>query len=807
MTPTEFFQTIFCDTKSNVNLRAILPGQDPVSEFVRPDGVLPFAQRFKDRNIYFGCATRDGGGKKEHIREIPVLWVDIDFNSTTPEEADRLIKDFPLLPSFTILSGGGYHLYWRLRELAGQGDILRVESILRGLAKVLKGDPGATDASRVMRVPGSFNVKLEYGDPRLVQIVQANPERQYDLSDFDHMAGDAPPATKPPTLDIQAWVDQCAFLQKWERDAATLPEPEWYAGMSILARWPGGIDYIHWVSSRYPGYSRKETEEKIFRALNEGGPRTCAAIRETVWDCEKDCGVTSPYLLDKKPQKEDSGTAAIYVSGDLPKATNKAWDAIRKMNVPPVLFQYGGVPVRLGKDENDRPAFEILTVDRTRHVGARAISWKSHKTNREVHPPLDVIRDMLATPSDRIPLPVVSGIAEVPTFSETGILCDHRGYNPENRVYYSPPPGLEIPPIPEDPTEEDVRQSIELLLEPLADFPFESESDRANAVGLGFLPYIREIVGPLTPIHLFEAPIHGSGKTLAARMILTPALGNIPFVIQADDDELRKRITALILSGKTVFFLDNVTRELSSSTLANSLTSPYLTDRILGKSMEISVPNRMVWVITANNISMSGEIARRTIRARIDPNTDRPWLREGFRIPNLETWILSNRGRLIGAALTIIRRWVADGMPPFQGKPLGGFERWSRMVGGILECAGIKGFLGNLDELYETVDNENAIWREFVDAWWKEYGDEPIGTRDLFPLAEKIDGLDLGTGSEKSQKVTFGKLLQKKRNTVVGEHRITPAGTKGRLNKWRLISTRPGSAPPADPEPEYEVPF
>lgn len=502
-------------------------------------------------------------------------------------------------------------------------------------------------------------------------------------------------------------------------------------------------------------------------------------------------------LLDKVAQTVEP----IYTSGDLPTATAAAWKAIKRANTPEFMFRYGGVPVRQGLDDTDRPTFEVLNIDRMRHVVARVAPWKTKRLDkktggtveREVPPPIHVIKDILATSADRMPLPVVTGIAEVPTFAVDGTLCNRRGFNAANRTFYAPPVGLVIPEIPMNPTEKNVRQALELLMEPFLEVPFACDSDMAHTLALGVLPYVRGVIGPAVPIHLFDAPIHGSGKTLAARAALTPAMGDIMFVSQADDDEFRKRITAQAIAGRPVFFLDNVTRPLNSAVLSSAITAATWTDRILGKSLEVSIPNRMIWVVTGNNVVLSGELARRCVRIRIDPNTDQPWLRNGFRIPNMEEWLTLNRGRLVGAALTLIRAWINDGMKPWIGLPLGSFEPWSRVIGGILDRAGIGGFLGNLDQLYEDADVENNIWREFVSAWWERHQDSRVGTADLFPIADKIDGLDLGRNpTEKGQRTALGAKLRSKRNMVVGTYKITPAGKVNRASLWKLLPINRG---------------
>jgi hypothetical protein len=54
------------------------------------------------------------------------------------------------------------------------------------------------------------------------------------------------------------------------------------------------------------------------------------------------------------------------------------------------------------------------------------------------------------------------------------------------------------------------------------------------------------------------------------------------------------------------------------------------------------------------------------------------------------------------------------GCPRSTSPIVGSFEEWCRIVGGILEFAGITGFLGNLDELYKESDPTTAAWEAFL---------------------------------------------------------------------------------------------
>jgi putative DNA primase/helicase len=164
-------------------------------------------------------------------------------------------------------------------------------------------------------------------------------------------------------------------------------------------------------------------------------------------------------------------------------------------------------------------------------------------------------------------------------------------------------------------------------------------------------------------------------------------------------------------------------------------------------------PVTTVWAATSNNASLTLELARRSVRMRLDTSTERPWQRTGFRHPDLMAWTLAHRPALVAAALTMARAWVDAGRPE-GSRTLGMFESWSRVVGGILQTAGFDGFLGNLDDLYESADRDGAEVRAFVAAWWAgraaadQKATEPTIAADLVsldPLPSRVsEGKDTG---------------------------------------------------------------
>src|SRR5205823_2673159 len=123
------------------------------------------------------------------------------------------------------------------------------------------------------------------------------------------------------------------------------------------------------------------------------------------------------------------------------------------------------------------------------------------------------------------------------------------GYHREARLWFHRAEGFDVEAVSEQPTDEEIRDARELLLDDLlVDFPFAARSDRAHAVATLVLPFVRRMVSGCTPLHLLEAPTPGSGKGLLADVIAIVALGRAcdPTTITPDEDEARKKITSIL---------------------------------------------------------------------------------------------------------------------------------------------------------------------------------------------------------------------------------------------------------------------
>jgi putative DNA primase/helicase len=491
----------------------------------------------------------------------------------------------------------------------------------------------------------------------------------------------------------------------------------------------------------------------------------------------------------------------ILLSGDLAEITRQAWAAIDAANSPPFLFSFGSLPVRLERDDSGALVTRVLTLDRMRYALARVAEFMEPKRGRgaaakpaeDTFPPLAVVHDVLAKPEP--PLPKLAAVVEVPVLTREGAIREVPGYDPAASVYFEPPAGFVLPAVPAHPTARDLAAAVALIAdELLGDFPFLSLVERTHAIGLLVLPFVRELIDGPTPLHVAEAPGPGHGKTLLMQVLLVPALGRppalMPFTSGRTDEESRKRLTALLTSGCRAAVFDNLRGRLDSAALATALTAGVWTDRILGRTEMISFPVTTIWAATANNATLTLELARRSVRMRLDATTERPWQRTGFRHPDLMAWTFANRAALVAAALTMGRAWIDAGRPPGP-RTLGMFESWAHVMGGILTVAGLEGFLGNLDDLYDSADREGAELRGFIASWWARYGSESRASSDLVTLdplpgrvAEKESGRTrrLGNLLADLRDRHFTVADDDARLTVKVEH----AGEYQGIARWRL---------------------
>lgn len=284
----------------------------------------------------------------------------------------------------------------------------------------------------------------------------------------------------------------------------------------------------------------------------------------------------------------------------------------------------------------------------------------------------------------------LDALVRSPFVREDGSMVDHPGYDPQSRCFAAFDP-YEFWELPDSISEEEAHAALEKLLDPFNEIPFETEAARSAFVALILTELVR-IALPRAPAFFIPAPDKGTGKTMLTLMAAIIAHGVAPSLRTWPNtgEELRKQIFASLLAGERSLLFDNVPEgsKLHSSELSALITAPTYSDRKLGVSENVALPNKTVLVINGNNINPTRDLARRSIVIRLNGNMPGAELRKRtFKIPDLESYVRAHRVQLLMAALTIVKAHQQSGHAGPTALPT--FERWSRLVRDALIWLGL----------------------------------------------------------------------------------------------------------------------
>jgi putative DNA primase/helicase len=429
----------------------------------------------------------------------------------------------------------------------------------------------------------------------------------------------------------------------------------------------------------------------------------------------------------------DWGTRPEIIVTNRPLRTKsaEALDALYQANDPPVIFRRGDLLTRVELNRDGSGRVVPLSEDHIRGHLTRVANFyrviKRGEDERQYHvtPPRDIVRDILT--AEGLAFPHLSGIISSPVMRPDGSVLASPGYDIDTSLFYLPPPGFSLPVIPAQPTQLEVAAAVNQLTDVFADFPYFDDASRANALGSLLTPVVRPMIRGSTPLGLYDAPDAGTGKGLHVEVVSIIATGGTAAVttVPRSEEEMRKRITSMLIGGQSVVLFDNIEGLLQSPSLAAAITAPVWQDRLLGHNRQVTLESRVTWLATGNNIRLGGDLARRCYSIRLDARTPQPWRRTGFRYPDLVGYVRQRRAQLVAALLTLVRAWVAAGRPR-SSVSLGSFQEWVDVVGGVLDLVGIKGFLGNLDRMYEQSDVETPQWSAFLVAWRGWFADRAV---------------------------------------------------------------------------------
>lgn len=659
-------------------------------------------------------------GKAEHTAAVFALVVDSDGWK------DGAACEASLDPSLAVETSPGSHHRWHFLDRG----ITDAEAKEIGAGMREAGGDSATGRTGLYRVAGTLNYpdkkKIAARGPAVHSVKLAEPLSGvlYTADDLraafprakhqrgqNGTAGDAGAdwrlawLTLPDTLKtlIRDGVPEGQRSEKFHSAVGWLKRLRWTFEnvVALLEAHPNGI------AAKYVGRLREEVE-RSFGKVDGPGERPVIQLQ--------------PGTLDTQATV---GEQALIAAG-VPFYAHA--DELQR----PIIDEVEATRGRKAKIAR----FATVTPDMLRDHLSRSARWEKFNERKKAFVPTDPPRDVAAIILSRVGewrfLRAV-GVITTPTLRPDGTILDQPGYDPTTRLILMDPP--ELPAISESPTREEATEAIGLLNGLLAEFPFNDEASRSVALSELITPVVRGAM-TVAPMHANRAPTPGSGKSYILDLASAISSGQPCPVISAgaDEYETEKRLGAALLKGQSLIAIDNLNGELRGDALCQMIERPIVDVRVLGFSRLVRIESRATVFATGNNLVLVGDVVRRVVLCTLDPNMERPELRQFKRNP--VEMVLAERGRYIAAALTVVRGYLAAGCPNTL-PPLASFEDWSRLVRSALV------WLGHADpvktmEAARAEDPELDALRRVVAAWREDIGtDRPHTTSQLKERAEK----------------------------------------------------------------------
>lgn len=294
----------------------------------------------------------------------------------------------------------------------------------------------------------------------------------------------------------------------------------------------------------------------------------------------------------------------------------------------------------------------------------------------------------------------LQGISETPFLRpDLSIVQGAARYDPATGYLYEP--ALPFPEVAEAPTQADASRSREALEDLFCDFPFASPAGPSAIIAFCMTLIARPAIKGPCPAWALDATTQGTGKStiadVCASIVHGRDAGRVAFPStsgRSGDEELGKRLGFLARRGASLVFFDNMDDcSIAGDCLEEIISTPRdYTFRILGVTDGLTLPVRMLFAFSGNNISWSKGMTRRLLHVRLESPLADPEHRppDTYQHPEragcLLDYAIEHRAEYVHHLLTILRGYAAAGCP--NKLTLGTFERWASLIPSAIVWAG-----------------------------------------------------------------------------------------------------------------------
>jgi hypothetical protein len=340
------------------------------------------------------------------------------------------------------------------------------------------------------------------------------------------------------------------------------------------------------------------------------------------------------------------------------------------------------------------------------------------------------------------------------------------------------------------PTAQDVRKALQWLLD---EWLIDVKADTTGKllVLMLSLSMLERVLLKERPAWFVTAGHRGGGRTTLVLMLTMAVFGRMTAAAAWSDneEERRKALFSYLRQAVATLCWDNIPRgaQITSAAIEKALTSPQISDRVLGESEFETAAGGTVQIFTGNNIAAQGDMCSRSFRIVI--NVDRPDPENrSFVHPDPLGWTMQHRLQILRSLYTILV-YGCQNRPADQVAKTR-FKDWWSLCGWPVELAasliGKKVDCAALLSASESDDDETSAASTLLSTLRAEFGDSPFTAKDIIRIIEAgAPSFGMCSGAVAKEKAdrlldAFGEMIGRRLD------RPTP-GTIGKLLRNRLV--------------------
>lgn len=255
----------------------------------------------------------------------------------------QYVETYDPRPGMVIVSGGGAHAYWLLREpflIESDRDRERAKQLQADWVRMVGGDDAAKDLARILRVPATLNFK--YQPPRKVWLRYVDWQCQYAIDELESLcaAHRSPVIVAPPSNgNGKAHVFDAggarvnAIFETMARNLASTPAHQWHETILRYGDAAGGyvasglIDQDTAFETLFNATRARadvKDSERALRDAIEHGKQSPITLDDDLFHVLDADGELPAPASPTHPRPAQNGGAVWLVVGDILDAFGKA---------------------------------------------------------------------------------------------------------------------------------------------------------------------------------------------------------------------------------------------------------------------------------------------------------------------------------------------------------------------------------------------------------------------------------------------------------------------------------------------------